>query len=394
MSSISSAGGINGNVFPLALLLRPGPKKLVKPRRNTQIFTVSNGDTGQPSVGIEIFTVSMSIEDNTEKVQTQYCKDMDIFPYSMFVPRRLTRKMSYCTVSNSVPRLSIKTPYKTCPISKSIPEHNVNTPNETWTVSESVPEHNVNTPNEAWTVSESTPKHNVNTPNEIWTVPESTPKHNVNTPNEIWTVPESTPTHNVNTPNETCSVSKFVPQHNLNDLNTQEPATVNNEENNQPQQTKERPWYYVWIAVVVMFVSWIFIRAGDTAVLTHFPVRAQLMGFSKNEAALLLSIQGAAQTIMCIPWGFIGDIKRVSETGLITLGSILCGASTCLSLIYKTLDMMVIHSILFGIGQGKYYEDFSITSVPNSGASRISQGGGFLTPEVGANLLFDPFFPA
>ena len=131
------------------------------------------------------------------------------------------------------------------------------------------------------TVPESVPEHNVSTPNEAWTVPESTPEHNVNTPNEIWTVPESTPTHNVNTPNETCSVSKFVPQHNLNNLNTQEQATVNNKENNQPQQTKENPWYYVWIAVVVMFVSWIFIRAGDTAVLTHFPVRAQLMASPK-----------------------------------------------------------------------------------------------------------------
>ena len=179
----------------------------------------------------------------------------------------------------------------------------------------------------------------------------------MNTPNEIWTVSESIPEHNPEASVETCTVSKFVPQHNLNDLSTQELDTMNNEENNQPQQRKEK--YYVWIAVVVMFVSWIFIRAGDTAVLTHFPVRAQLMGFSKNEAALLLSIQGAAQTIMCIPWGFIGDIKRVSETGLITIGSILCGASTCLSLIYKTFDMMAIHSVLFGIGAGKYNEDLT-----------------------------------
>ena len=301
-----SPGAINAHVFPVALLLRPGPRKLVKQCRNngTEIST-----TPQSSTHIEIFTVSTSIEDNTEKEQTQYCKDMDIFPYSMFVPRRLTRKMSYCTVSNSVPRLSIKTPYKTCPIPKSIPEHNVNTSNEIRTVSESITEHN----------------------------------------------PEAS--------SETCTVSKFVPQNNLNDLNTQEPATMENKENNPPQQIKERPWYYVWIAVAVMFVSWIFIRAGDTAVLTHFPVRAQLIGFSKNKAALLLSIQGAAQTIMCIPWGFIVDIKRVSETGLITVGSILCGTSTCLSLIYKTFNMMAIHSVLFGIGAGKYYEDLTNSSV-------------------------------
>ena len=279
----------------------------------TEIFTVSSGDT---ATGIEIYTVSTSIEDNTEKVQTQYCKETDIFPYSMFVPRRI-RKMSYCTVSNPVPRLSIKTPYKTCPLPKSIPEPNVSTPNEAWTISETILEHNLEAPGETCTESDSVSQDNHNTPYE------------------------------------TCTVSKFVPQHNLSDLNAQQAATPNNKENNQPQQSKERPWYYVWIAVVIMFVSWIFIRAGDTAVLTHFPVRAQLMGFSKNEAALLLSIQGAAQTIACIPWGFIGDIKRVSETGLITIGSLLCGASTCVSLLYESFNLMVIHSILFGIGAGK-----------------------------------------
>ena len=228
----------------MALLLRPGPRKLVKLFRNngTEI------STAQSSTGIEIFTVSTWIKDNTEEVQTQYCKEVDIFPYSMFQHR-----------------FNLKTSY------------------------------------------------------------------------------------------ETCNVSKFLPGLNINDFNTQELDTSNTIENNPPQQSKEKPWH-TWIAVVVMFVSWIFIKAGDTAVLTHFPVRAQLMGFSKNEAALLLSIQGAAQTIMCIPWGFIGDIKSVSETGLITIGSILCGACTCLSLIYKTFNMMVIHSILFGIGAGKYNE--------------------------------------
>ena len=144
-----SAGASNAHIFPVALLLHPGPRKLVKPYRNngTEIST-----TSQSSTRIEIFTVSTWIKDNTEEVQTQYCKEIDIFLYSMFVPRRLTRKMSYCTVSNSVPRLSIKTPYKTCPISKSIPEHNVNTLNETWTVPKFISEHNVNTPNEIWTV--------------------------------------------------------------------------------------------------------------------------------------------------------------------------------------------------------------------------------------------------
>ena len=197
----------------MALLLRPGPRKLVKSCGNngTEI------STAQSSTRVEIVTVSTLIKDNTEEVQIQYCKEVDILPYSMFQHR-----------------FNLKTSY------------------------------------------------------------------------------------------ETCTVSKFLPRLIFNDFNTQELDTTNNIENNQPQQSQEKPWYYIWIAVVVMFVSWILIKAGDTVVLTHFPVRAQLMGFSKNEAAMLLSIQGAAQTIMCIPWGFIGDIKHVSETGLITIGSILC----------------------------------------------------------------------
>ena len=138
---------------------------------------------------------------------------------------------------------------------------------------------------------------------------------------------------------EIFAISQSATGHNLNDLNTEEQSFRHK---SQPQHNQKIPWYYVWIVSVVMFVSWYGIRAGDTAVLTHFPVRAQLMDFTKHEAALLLSIQGAAQTLMCIPWGLIGDIKGISETGLISFGSVLCGASTCLSLIFKSFDMMVI----------------------------------------------------
>ena len=155
---------------------------------------------------------------------------------------------------------------------------------------------------------------------------------------------------------EIFTVSQSATGQNLNDLNTEEQAFCHKSE---PQHNRQMPWYYMWIVSVVLFVSWYGIRAGDTAVLTHFPVRAQLMDFTKHEAALLLSIQGAAQTLTCIPWGLIGDIKGISETGLISFGSILCGASTCLSLIYKSFDMMVIHFVLFGIGAGKYYGDIS-----------------------------------
>ena len=148
---------------------------------------------------------------------------------------------------------------------------------------------------------------------------------------------------------EIFTVSQSATGHNLNDLNTEEQAFRHK---SQLQHNRQIPCYYVWIVSVVMFVSWYGIRAGDTTVLTHFPVRAQLMDFTKHQAALLLSIQGAAQTLMCIPWGLIGDIKGISETGLISFGSVLCGASTCLSLMFKSFDMMVIHCLLFGIGAG------------------------------------------
>ena len=145
-------------------------------------------------------------------------------------------------------------------------------------------------------------------------------------------------------------VSQSATGHNLNHLHIEEQAFPHEI---QPQHIQQVSWYYIWKVSVVMFVSWYGIRAGDTAVLTHFPVRAQLMDFTKREAALLLSIQGAAQTLMCTPWGLIGDIKGISETGLISFGSVLCRASTCLSLVFKSFEMMVIHCVLFGIGAGE-----------------------------------------
>ena len=84
------------------------------------------------------------------------------------------------------------------------------------------------------------------------------------------------------------------------------------------------------------------------------PIQAEDMNLTKNQAAMLLSILGATQTITCIPWGIIADKKWTSIARIVVTGSLLSGVSLCISLAYNNFETLVIKSVIFRIGSGEY----------------------------------------
>ena len=103
-----------------------------------------------------------------------------------------------------------------------------------------------------------------------------------------------------------------------------------------------------------LFVSWFGIRSGDTALIIDTPIRSKEMGLSKPEAAILVSVFGAFETIMSAPFGFLGDKVRFKQTFIVSSGSILSGLSMCVSMWYTSFGAMTINSVLVGIGTGGY----------------------------------------
>jgi len=102
------------------------------------------------------------------------------------------------------------------------------------------------------------------------------------------------------------------------------------------------------IVFILFAVSNLLTSIGFVVPYIFLPNRGLRLGFSPNEASLLISVVGVSNTVGRVVFGYIADLKCVNRLMLYNTVLVLCGICSVFSVLMWTFPLQICYSFSFG----------------------------------------------
>lgn len=134
-----------------------------------------------------------------------------------------------------------------------------------------------------------------------------------------------------------------------------------------------------------------FTNIGFSVPYVYIKDRAIRLGIAGNEnASLLLSVIGIANTASRVILGYLSDQSWVNRLWLYNCSLTLCGISTALSSFSNTYILMAVYAAVFGATAGAYVSLTSVILVDLLGLDKLTNAFGLLLLFEGVASLIGP----
>jgi len=106
------------------------------------------------------------------------------------------------------------------------------------------------------------------------------------------------------------------------------------------------------VCFVLFLISNFLTSIGLTVPYVFLPDRAQKMGMSSSQGALLISVVGITNTVGRILFGYLADFKWINRLMLYNTALAVCGVCSMLSALCFNYTLLAVYSGIFGLLMG------------------------------------------
>ena len=134
---------------------------------------------------------------------------------------------------------------------------------------------------------------------------------------------------------------------------------------------------------------------GNSSYVDHFvilPPHAQDLGISKSQAALILSLAGAADLFARVIGGWFADLNLIKRSTLMSIAVVMTGVSTSICSFFPSYASLVATMVVLGAVSGVQIAVFSVVLIDFLGLVKFPSAFGlFLMVQGLFNTAYPPF---